>query len=81
MVSSVREVLPGRTYFIPNTGDKEDPFTVERDIFVERVMAKPMAAAKALYLLAVILIVNISDLLKMKYLKLWTNSDIRIKMK
>ena len=28
LVSSVREVLPGRTYFIPNTQEKLDPFTV-----------------------------------------------------
>lgn len=31
MVSSVREVLPGREYFIPNTQDKEDPLTASRE--------------------------------------------------
>ena len=29
-MSSVREVLPGREYFIPNTRDKENPLTVSR---------------------------------------------------
>lgn len=31
MVSSVREVLPGREYFIPNTQDKEDPLTASKE--------------------------------------------------
>lgn len=34
MVSSVREVLPGRDYFIPETQDKADPLTVTRKLFV-----------------------------------------------
>ena len=29
MVSSVREVLPGRDYFIPHTQDKQDPLAIE----------------------------------------------------
>ncbi len=49
MVSSVREVLPGREYFIPNTGDKTDPLTIGREAFVANVLSKPMAAAKAIY--------------------------------
>ena len=48
-VSSVREVLPGRTYFIPNTLEKFDPLTVDRDTFLERVLTKPMPPAKAIY--------------------------------
>ncbi len=34
-VSSVREVLPGRPYFIPNTMQKQDPLTVTRESFLE----------------------------------------------
>lgn len=49
LVSSVREVLPGRTYFIPNTQEKSDPFTVTRDTFCDTLLSKPMAPAKALY--------------------------------
>lgn len=33
MVSSVREVLPGRPYFIPQTQDKLDPLALTRDSF------------------------------------------------
>ncbi len=48
-VSSVREVLPGRDYFIPNTQEKSDPFTITRDEFTGAVAAKAMPADKALY--------------------------------
>lgn len=33
MVSSVREVLPGRKYFIPNTLEKNNPLCISRDEF------------------------------------------------
>lgn len=49
MVSSVREVLPGRDYFIPETQDKWNPLTVDYDHFIEKVMTKPLPIAKALY--------------------------------
>lgn len=49
LVSSVREVLPGREYFIPNTQDKHDPYTIEEDTFVRDVLTKPLPPAKALY--------------------------------
>lgn len=49
LVSSVREVLPGRAYFIPNTQDKADPYTIEEDTFIHKVLAKPLPPAKALY--------------------------------
>ena len=39
-VSSVREVLPGRPYFIPDTQDKADPFTLTEEDFVRRVTEK-----------------------------------------
>ncbi len=49
LVSSVREVLPGRDYFIPNTQEKYDPFSVTRDIFCDRILTGPMEPAKAIY--------------------------------
>lgn len=48
-VSSVREVLPGRPYFIPKTTDKLDPTKITLDEFYETVMSKPMELSKALY--------------------------------
>ncbi len=49
-ISSVREVLPGRPYFIPNLGDKCDPLTIREPAFIERLFAAPQPLAKALYL-------------------------------
>lgn len=49
LVSSVREVLPGRDYFIPETQDKWNPLTVDCEHFLEKVMTKPLPIAKALY--------------------------------
>lgn len=48
-VSSVREVLPGRSYFIPNTSGKHNPLTVSRDEFISIMSEKPMPVQKALY--------------------------------
>ena len=48
-VSSVREVLPGRPYFIPDTQDKADPFTLTEEDFVRRVAEKSCKLSKALY--------------------------------
>ena len=48
-VSSVREVLPGRMYFIPETQHKYDPQTITEEEFFDFVCTKPMAAAKAIY--------------------------------
>lgn len=47
--SSVREVLPGRTYFIPETQEKEDPFLTTEESFMECVCKKPLPASKAIY--------------------------------
>jgi len=49
LVSSVREVLPGKPYFIPETQEKLDPLTVTREIFMEQVFSKPCDCYKALY--------------------------------
>lgn len=48
-MSSVREVLPGRTYFIPDTMHKADPLTVSEDDFAALLTEKPTALSKALY--------------------------------
>ena len=48
-VSSVREVLPGRPYFIPQTTEKSDPLTVTETVFCEQILEKPMPLNKALY--------------------------------
>lgn len=47
-VSSVREVLPGRDYFIPSQG-KHNPLMAELSEFLEKALAKPVSAAKAIY--------------------------------
>lgn len=49
LVSSVREVLPGRDYFIPETQDKWNPLEVDYDHFKEKIMTKPLPIAKAVY--------------------------------
>ena len=49
MVSSVREVLPGRTYFIPKTQDKADPLTVSEESFRHAMTEKTMPVFKAIY--------------------------------
>ena len=48
-VSSVREVLPGRMYFIPHTVDKADPLTVTEEEFQMLLRSAPMPVQKALY--------------------------------
>jgi predicted ribosome quality control (RQC) complex YloA/Tae2 family protein len=47
-VSSVREVLPGRTYFIPSQ-DKANPLSTTADEFSSLVLSKGMPAFKAIY--------------------------------
>ena len=48
-MSSVREVLPGRDYFIPDTMHKADPLTVDFPIFSALLTEKPAAVSKAIY--------------------------------
>ena len=48
-ISSVREVLPGREYFIPQTQDKYDPLRTDREEFCEKVFSRPLPLSKALY--------------------------------
>ncbi len=47
-VSSVREVLPGREYFIPSQ-DKANPLTTTADEFSSCVLSKGMTLFKAIY--------------------------------
>lgn len=49
-VSSVREVLPGRNYFIPHTTDKEDPLDISYETFHKIMGSTPSPVQKALYL-------------------------------
>jgi predicted ribosome quality control (RQC) complex YloA/Tae2 family protein len=48
-MSSVREVLPGREYFIPKTQDKSNPLTITQEEFLEVVCKKPCNISRAIY--------------------------------
>lgn len=48
-ISSVREVLPGRPYFIPETQHKLDPLSITEAEFYEKICTLPQPAGKALY--------------------------------
>ena len=48
-VSSVREVLPGRAYFIPQTVEKSDPLSVTDEEFTALMRSAPAPIQKALY--------------------------------
>lgn len=48
-VSSVREVLPGRTYFIPETQEKLNPLDYKSSEFIAAVSSKPMPLSKSIY--------------------------------
>ncbi len=48
-VSSVREVLPGRSYFIPHTQEKLDPLTADPSEMVSAICEKPVPLSKAIY--------------------------------
>ena len=50
LLSSVREVLPGREYFIPFSGDKLDPLNTDRRKFMDRIFSEgAMPLSKAIY--------------------------------
>ena len=48
-MSSVREVLPGRTYFIPVTQEKANPLELSLETFSELIGSKSTKLAKAIY--------------------------------
>ncbi len=49
LVSSVREVLPGKPYFVANTQDKLDPLETNSEAWETQVLTKPTAVFKAIY--------------------------------
>ncbi len=48
-VSSVREVLPGKPYFVPVLSEKFDPLSIDYPVFSQKVLGKTMPLAKAVY--------------------------------
>ncbi len=48
-VSSVREVLPGREYFIPDTQEKSNPLDITEEAFTSLIKGKESKLSKALY--------------------------------
>lgn len=48
-ISSVREVLPGRTYTYPPGQDKVNPLKTDVNYFINHILAKPESVAKAIY--------------------------------
>lgn len=48
-MSSVREVLPGRPYFIPDTMEKKAPLGISLEDFREVLLHKPAKLGKAIY--------------------------------
>lgn len=49
IMSSVRQVLPGKEYFIPDTMSKTNPVDVDKETFMDIVFSKPMPLSKAIY--------------------------------
>ncbi len=49
LVSSVREVLPGKDYFIPKTQDKAEALETSYEEFRAKLQEKPMPLFKAIY--------------------------------
>jgi predicted ribosome quality control (RQC) complex YloA/Tae2 family protein len=48
-MSSLREVLPGRPYFIPKTAEKQNPLLVTETAFMTSIKSSPAALSKAIY--------------------------------
>ena len=49
VMSSVRQVLPGKQYFIPDTMNKINPLTISDKDFINIVLEKAMPVSKAIY--------------------------------
>ena len=49
VMSSVRQVLPGKPYFIPDTMDKHNPMEATRESFMETVFSNAMPVSKAIF--------------------------------
>ena len=50
MVSSVREVLPGKKYFLPETLDKQDALSADARSFMSMIAGRPLPSYKAIYM-------------------------------
>lgn len=48
-VSSVREVLPGRTYYIPKTQEKCNPLETSQQEFFDEIFSRPQTLQKSIY--------------------------------
>lgn len=48
-VSSIREVLPGRTYQYPPTQEKKNPLEIDVNYFMNHILIRPLSVAKAIY--------------------------------
>ncbi len=48
-ISSVREVLPGRTYFIPDTTNKSNPLSITKENFLSIISGCSLPTSKAIY--------------------------------
>ncbi|MBP5453602.1 MAG: NFACT family protein, partial [Lachnospiraceae bacterium] len=48
-ISSVREVLPGREYFVPKTDEKKEPLLIDKETFTQMVKNAHLPIQKALY--------------------------------
>lgn len=49
LVSSVREILPGRNYFVPEQEGRINPFEADKDYFINIISNKPTTVGKAIY--------------------------------
>lgn len=49
LISSIREVLPGKAYFVPQTQDKANPLETDFDSWQNKILTKPVAIYKAIY--------------------------------
>ena len=49
IVSSVREILPGKNYFVPVQEGRINPFEADIDYFTDVVVKKPTSVGKAIY--------------------------------
>ena len=49
LVSSVREILPGKSYFVPEQEGRINPLEAGIDYFTDIIVKKPMSIGKAIY--------------------------------
>lgn len=49
VMSSIRQVLPGKPYFIPDTQEKLNPFTTTKEEFITTVFSKPMPLSRSIF--------------------------------